>query len=69
LGFYHGLLGGVPILGYEYILRPELDEIRQQFDYPEHRMTQYLDQAKYCFAASSSLRFSQSQANRFCGAA
>lgn len=33
--------------GYEYILRPELDTIREQFDYPDERKTEWLDMAKY----------------------
>ncbi|HEY0781581.1 MAG TPA: hypothetical protein VGE98_03935 [Thermoanaerobaculia bacterium] len=40
-------LAAFQFLGYEYILRPSLDEIREQFDYPDQRITGYLDDARY----------------------
>ena len=39
-------LGAFQVYGYEYILRKELDEIREQFDYPDDQKTSYLDSAK-----------------------
>lgn len=38
-------LGAFQLFGYEYILRPQLDEIREQFDYPDERKTDWLDHA------------------------
>lgn len=43
-------LGAFQCLGYEYILRPELDPIREQFDFPHDRKTDWLDHARYCLA-------------------
>lgn len=37
-----GYLGAFQTFGYEYILRPELDEIRRQFDFPEATITAWL---------------------------
>jgi hypothetical protein len=51
-----GYLVAFQFFGYEFILRRKLDEIREQFDYPDDRKTGYLDQALYCLAPSSSLR-------------
>jgi len=42
-----GYLAAFQWFGYEYILRDELDEIRQQFDYPHVRQTVYLDKVRY----------------------
>ncbi len=39
-------LGAFQNLGYEYILRPELDEIRRQFDYPDTTVTIWLSHIK-----------------------
>lgn len=43
-------LGAFQNLGYEYILRPELDSVREQFDFPNHRRTPWLDHARYNLA-------------------
>jgi len=47
-------LGAFQHFGYDYILRPELDDIRAQFDFPDSRKTNWLDHAKYCTAESKS---------------
>lgn len=44
-------LGAFQRLGYGYILRPELDEVRRQFDYPDARHTSWLDHALVNLAA------------------
>jgi hypothetical protein len=49
-----GYLAAFQFFGYEFILRREMDEIREQFDYPIDRKTPYLDQALYCLAPSNS---------------
>jgi hypothetical protein len=36
-------LGAFQRLGYEYIMRVELDDIRHQFDYPDRQVTHWLD--------------------------
>lgn len=46
-------LGVFQYFGYDYILRPELDEVREQFDYPDQRRTNWLDNAKYNCSGSS----------------
>jgi len=46
-------LGVFQYFGYDYILRPELDEVREQFDYPDERHTHWLDDAKYNCSGSS----------------
>jgi hypothetical protein len=38
-------LGAFQRLGYEYILRSELDDVRRQFDYPDKRVTTWLEHA------------------------
>ena len=43
-------LGAFQTFGYEYILRPELDPIREQFDFPNDRKTDWLDHACYGLA-------------------
>lgn len=40
-------LGAFQAYGYDYILRPELDEIRKQFDNPDVNATNWLPMAKY----------------------
>jgi len=52
-----GYLVAFQYFGYEYILRCEMDEIRNQFDYPDERKTSYLDQALYSLTPSSSPPF------------
>lgn len=42
-----GYLGAFQIFGYSYILRPELDEIREQFDFPDERKTNWLLNVHY----------------------
>ncbi|GEM_PF-3194007 len=39
--------------GYEYIFQKALDEVRSQFDYPDERKTNLLDQAQYCLKEKS----------------
>lgn len=39
-------LGAFQIFGYEYILRNELDEIREQFDFPDEIETEWAHDAK-----------------------
>ena len=46
-------LGAFQSFGYEYILRPELDSIRDQFDFPNDRKTEWLDFAHYCLVEDS----------------
>jgi hypothetical protein len=43
-----GYLAAFQYFGYEYILRDELAPIREQFDYPIERRTNWLDHALYC---------------------
>ena len=38
-------LGAFQTYGYAYILQPELDEVRNQFDFPKDRKTAWLDKA------------------------
>lgn len=45
-------LGAFQTFGYEYILRPELDEIRRQFDFPDDTKTSYLETAQVNTSAS-----------------
>jgi hypothetical protein len=40
-------LGAFQSFGYEYILRDELDEIREQFDFPNQRKTKWLDDSEF----------------------
>lgn len=40
-------LGAFQNFGYEYILRSDLDEVREQFDYPDARKTNLLEQAQF----------------------
>lgn len=42
-----GYLGAFQYFGYDYILQPEFDEIREQFDFPDTRKTNWLDHAQY----------------------
>jgi hypothetical protein len=42
-----GYLAAFQYFGYEYILRDELAPIREQFDYPNDRRTDWLDDALY----------------------
>jgi hypothetical protein len=42
-----GYLGAFQIFGYSYILRPELDEVREQFDFPNERRTNWLLNVHY----------------------
>lgn len=46
-------LGAFQRYGYEYILRPEFDEIRSQFDHPDVKMTQWLERVSYKLPANS----------------
>lgn len=39
-------LGAFQLFGYEYIFQTELEQIREQFDFPEERKTHYLDSAQ-----------------------
>lgn len=50
-----GYLAAFQFFGYEFILRPELDELREQFDFPDDHKTDYLNDASYCLAPHSSL--------------
>lgn len=50
-----GYLAAFQFFGYEYILRPELGEIREQFDYPHERKTPYLDNAECNFGDNGSI--------------
>ena len=46
-------LGAFQVYGYEYILQPEFNEIRKQFDYPDSRITEWLDYAQVCLLSDS----------------
>jgi hypothetical protein len=48
-----GYLAAFQSFGYEFILRSEMDGIREQFDYPNERRTNYLDEARYSRSASA----------------
>ena len=39
-------LGAFQLFGYEYIFQAELEQIREQFDFPDERKTHYLDTAE-----------------------
>lgn len=45
-------LGAFQNLGYEYILRPTLDDIRTQFDFPNEQKTEWAQFAKYYLGES-----------------
>lgn len=42
-----GYLGAFQIFGYEYVLLPELNEVRDQFDRPDIKITKWLDRVVY----------------------
>jgi hypothetical protein len=46
-----GYLAAFQYFGYEYILRRDLDLVREQFDYPNERRTAWLDFAQYSMAS------------------
>lgn len=45
-------LGAFQTFGYEYILRPELGGIQEQFDFPDHSKTEWLPYAQYWLGKS-----------------
>lgn len=49
-------LAAFQMFGYEYILSEELDQIRDQFDFPDERKTEYLDKALYNLQENSNLQ-------------
>ena len=40
-------LGAFQSFGYDYVLRPELNEVRRQFDHPDDSVTSWLDHARF----------------------
>ncbi len=46
-------LGAFQVFGYGYVLRPELDEIRRQFEMPDRAETYWLESVQYATSPSS----------------